>query len=48
MIWDFVLMLAGIAGAAVLGWYAHGWHCQRTNPSCPVWQQECKLSLIHI
>ena len=38
MIW-FALAL-GMAGGAVLGWYAHRWHCMRSTPSCPVWLEQ--------
>ena len=30
------------AGFFVWGWCTKGWHCRRTNPTCPVWQQERK------
>ena len=43
MIWCSLIVLVFGAGAVVLGWRAHRWHCQRANPSCPTWQQQCKL-----
>lgn len=40
MVVEYLILLVGMVGAGVLGWYAHAWDCRRMNPHCPVWQRE--------
>jgi predicted restriction endonuclease len=37
---EYLILLAGMAGAFILGWDAHAWYCRRMNPQCPIWQAE--------